>query len=356
VAVDHPAERDDYNHTNGEGAGMSELRRDITTGEWVILAAERGRRPEDFGQRNSAESAGATSCPFCPGQESRTPSETYAVRPDGPANGPGWLVRVIPNKYPAVRPEFPIDRQGMRGIFPRQSGSGFHEVIIEGTRHDIDLADLGDDAILRVVDAYHARYRALRQDRNVRFIQVFRNHGERAGTSLRHPHSQLVALPLVPAAIRGRLEFAAHYFEATGSNVYGDLLRAERDAAERIVAESPRFVVFEPFASRTPFETWIAPNRNRAAFGEVEPEELADFATTLGQTLRRLRNVLGQFDYNYVIHTAPCGEEHRQDFCWHLQIIPRLTEMAGFELSTGMEINVTAPEDAAARLRNSTAD
>jgi UDPglucose--hexose-1-phosphate uridylyltransferase len=185
----------------------------------------------------------------------------------------------------------------------------------------------------------------------VRFIQIFRNHGEKAGTSLLHPHSQLVALPLVPAAVRRRLDFAARYLDATGCSVYSDLLRAERDAAERIVAESPSFVVFSPFASRAPFETWIAPARHRASFGDIEAAELLDFAGVLGETLRRLRAVLGQFDYNYIIHSAPCGEEHRDDYCWHIQIIPRLIGIAGFELGTGMEINVTAPEEAATLLR-----
>ena len=330
---------------------MSELRRDITTGEWVVLATERGGRPEDFVRHGSVEAASGASCPFCPGQESWTPKETYAIRPEGQADCPGWLVCVIPNKYAAVRPEFPIDRQGMAGVFPRQSGAGYHEVIIESPHHELDLADMGPEDILRVLEAYQTRDRALRQDHNVRFIQIFRNHGERAGTSLVHPHSQLVALPLVPAAVRGRLEFAGRYFDATGCSVYGELLQAERDAAERIIAESSHFVVFAPFASHTPFETWIAPLLHRANFGEVGPEDLADFAEVLGQTLRRLRAVLGQFDYNYVIHSAPCGEEHREDFCWHLQVIPRLTEMAGFELGTGMEINITAPEDAAAQLR-----
>lgn len=333
---------------------MSELRRDITSGEWVILATERGRRPEDFVRHRSAEISPAASCPFCPGHEAQTPPETYAVRPQGPADGPGWLVRVVPNKYAAVRPEFPIDRRGMAGILRYQSGSGFHEVIIESPFHESDLPHMGHEEIHRVVSAYQTRYRALRYDRNVRFIQIFRNHGERAGTSLRHPHSQLVALPLVPARVRRRLEFAGRYFDATGLSAYVHLLSAERDAAERIVAESSHFVVFAPFASHTPFETWIAPKLQRASFGEVEPEELSDFAQVLGQTLRRLEDVLGQFDYNYVLHSIPCGEEHREDFCWHLQIIPRLTEMAGFELGTGMEINITAPEDAAARLRAAT--
>jgi UDPglucose--hexose-1-phosphate uridylyltransferase len=330
---------------------MSELRRDITTGEWVLLATERGRRPEDFAHHRDDQPALAANCPFCPGHEARTPKETFAMRPEGTADGPGWLVRVVPNKYAAVRPQFPIDRQGIAGIFPRQSGSGYHEVVIETPRHDADLADLDIEDIRRVLDAYQARYKTLSQDRNVRFIQIFRNHGARAGTSLRHPHSQLVALPLVPATVRGRLEFAGRYFDATGCSVYDDLLRAEREAAERMIAESRHFAVFAPFASRTPFETWIAPRKHRADFSEVDSDELADFAELLGQTLGRLRAVLGQFDYNYVIHSTPCGEEHREDFCWHLQIIPRLTEMAGFELGTGMEINVTAPEDAAARLR-----
>jgi UDPglucose--hexose-1-phosphate uridylyltransferase len=330
---------------------MSELRRDITTGEWVILATERGRRPEDFVRHASAETRSGAPCPFCPGNEARTPSETYAVRTEGPADGPGWLVRVVPNKYAALSPEFPIDRRGMAGILRYQSGAGFHEVIIESPSHDADLAQMSHEEIERVARAYLTRYRALRANKNLKFIQIFRNHGERAGTSLRHPHSQIVALSLVPGRVRRQLEFTGRYLDATGFSAFVHLIRAERDSAERIIAESPHFVVFAPFASHTPFETWIVPKLHRASFSEVEADELADFADVLCQTLRRLRAVLGQFDYNYVVQSAPCGEEQREDFCWHLQIIPRLTELAGFELGTGMEINIVAPEDAAARLR-----
>ncbi len=330
---------------------MSELRRDITTGDWVILAAERSRRPEDFTRPRPSGTGSAATCPFCLGREEQTPAEVYADRPEGVPNGPGWRVRVVPNRFAAVRPEFPIDREGMAGVFPRVSGSGYHEVIIESPHHEADLADLSPDEIARVVQAYQVRDRSLRSERHVRFVQIFRNHGQRAGTSLRHPHSQLVALPLVPSEVRNRLEFAARYFDATGHCVYVDLVRAELRNGERMVAESPHFLVFCPFASRTPFETWIAPKRRRATFAGVEPEELLDFAGVLGRTLRRLRSVLGEFDYNFDIHSAPRSEEHREDYFWHLQIFPRLVEPAGFEVGTGMEINVTAPEEAAARLR-----
>lgn len=334
---------------------MSELRRDITTGEWVILAPERGRRPEEFSRPAPSTSVEPVDCPFCPGHESRTPGETYAVRRDGHADGPGWLVRVVPNRYAVVRPDSRIDRAGTAGSFPRAGGYGFHEVIIETPEHDAELARMKPEEIQRVLEAYLARARALRQEPHVQFTLIFRNHGQGAGTSLRHPHSQLITLPLVPAAVRHRLELAARYHDVTGRSMYADLVQAERDAGERIIAETPHFVVLAPFASRTPFETWITPQFHRADFTRIGRDELLNLADVLGQTLRRLQAVLGSFDYNYMIHSAPCGDEEREDFCWHIQILPRLTEAAGFELGTGMEINITAPEDAAARLREAAA-
>jgi UDPglucose--hexose-1-phosphate uridylyltransferase len=330
---------------------MSELRRDITTGEWVIIATERGRRPEGFSKPELRESSPRAGCPFCPGHESQTPGETYAVRSEGDADGPDWLLRVVPNKFAVVSPESPFDQKHVAGPFPWASGFGYHEVVIESPRHDADLTSMDPGEIHRVLEAYLARAGALRRRPHVRFNLIFRNHGEQAGTSLPHPHSQIVALPLVPSGVRDRLESAARYFGATGRSAYADIFKAESNAGERMIVESNHFVAFEPFASRLPFETWIVPTRHRAAFVDIDSDELLDLARVLGQTLRSLRVVLGDFNYNYVIHSVPCGEERRADFCWHIQILPRLTNAAGFELGTGMEINITLPEDAAARLR-----
>ena len=327
---------------------MSEFRQDPTTREWVLLASERAARPDEFAQRERPPApAWDPDCPFCPGNEHRTPEvETFRIAADA-----GWQVRVVANKYPALTPTGSLTRRHQGGLFTAMDGVGIHEVIIETPHHARPLAAMEPAEVENVLVAYRERYNILRRDPRIKLILIFRNQGERAGTSLAHPHSQLVATPLVPPPIRRKHEVARVYYDDTGRCIYCDLREAEVAAEERIVFQSQHFTVLQPFASRVPYETWILPNRHVPAFGDVADEEIADLAVVLRETLRALTAQLPHLAFNYVIQTAPVGEADLKYYLWHVQIIPRLTTIAGFELGSGMSISTALPEETARLLR-----
>jgi len=331
---------------------MPELRRDPITGEWVIVASERAKRPTDFSRRpKDQEFDPSATCPFDPGNESMTPPEILAFRhPGSQRNGPGWWVRVVPNKYPALAVEGSLNKAGF-GMYDWMNGVGAHEVIIETPEHDKPFAFLDDRQIEDVLWAYRARYLDLRKDPRLKFILIFRNYGRVAGASLDHPHSQLIATPMVPGVIAQEMEGARRYESYRERCVYCDILRQEADEGTRVVAENDHFIAFEPFASKYPFETWVLPKRHLSSFAAIAAEEQSAFAAMLGEALRRIHFCLDDPPYNYTIHTAPCDRDDRDDFHWHLEIFPRLTIAAGFEMGTGIYINVTPPEVAARYLR-----
>jgi UDPglucose--hexose-1-phosphate uridylyltransferase len=331
---------------------MPELRRDPITGEWVIIASERAKRPSDFAAHAPGqEEEDSSSCPFCPENESMTPPEIIAFRhPGSQRNGPGWWVRVVPNKYPALGIEGDLSKTGF-GMYDWMNGVGAHEIIVEAPEHDRQLPFLDDRQIEDVLWAYRARYLDLKKDPRLKSILIFRNHGRVAGASLRHPHSQLIATPMVPSEIAAQLEGAERYRQYRDRCVYCDILRQETDEGQRVVAENEHFVALEPYASKFPFETWVLPRRHTASFVAISAEEQAAFAVMLGETLRRIHHCLDDPPYNYNLHTAPCDNENSEDFHWHLEIYPRLTIAAGFEMGTGIYINVTPPEAAAGYLR-----
>lgn len=328
---------------------MPELRQDPTTNEWIVVATERARRPHDFRcpSNRPAQPAFDEACPFCPGHEAATPPEVLARRQHGAANEPGWSVRVVPNRFAALKPEGSTDRRVEHDFFRWMDGIGYHEVIIETPVHNRSMARMEPGEIEAVLVAYRDRYLALRADRRVKQVLVFKNYGEAAGTSLLHPHSQLVATPVVPAYIRMKYEEAVRYSDATGHCVYCDLLDFERRAGQRVLEETAEFIVFHPFASGTPFETWILPKRHHAAYSQVSMEQLAGLAGVLGGVLARLSDLLGDPDYNYVLHSAPIEAEDEDYYHWHLQLVPRLTRIAGFEIGSGMRINTARPEQTA---------
>lgn len=329
---------------------MSELRLDVATGEWVIIATERARRPHDF--RIVGGAPGETprqTCPFCPGREDRTPAELHRE----PAAGP-WSVRVVPNKFAALSShavEPPLS-PGPAAMFLRRPGRGHHEVIVESPEHGARLPGMSAEAVAAVLRAYRARYRALSRDTHTQLIILFKNCGEQAGTSLSHPHSQLVATPVVPLWIQTKHAVARRHWDVHRRCLYCDILEAELGQKERVLFETDRFGVFHPFASRLPFETWIMPKRHTPSFGDLQDDELAELARVLRATFRLLGHGLGPFPFNYVIHSAPVGEEDRRFYLWHLEILPRLTTIAGFEMGSRIFINTAAPEDTAAFLRN----
>jgi UDPglucose--hexose-1-phosphate uridylyltransferase len=330
---------------------MPELRKDPVVGRWVIIATERARRPSDF--VTEPVRPRATTCAFCEGHEQQTPPEVLAGRPpDSRPNTPGWTYRVVPNKFPALRIEGELEPSG-EGLFDRMNGVGAHEVVIETPRHDASLAGLSVDAVTDVLLAYRERMVDLKKDPRFAYVLVFKNHGEAAGASLEHPHSQLIATPIIPIMVSEELAGSAQYYDLKERCVWCDMVRQERRGRARLVLESPEFVGLAPFAPRFPFETWILPTRHRAAFEESTEEELRGVAETLGEVLRRMDQVLGEPPYNFMLHTAPFREAQLESFHWHLEVIPKLTRVAGFEWGSGFFINPVPPEAAAEALRAS---
>jgi len=329
---------------------MHQLRQDRTTKEWVIIAAERSKRPHSF--RNvskppSEKPLYQIDCPFCGGNEHLTPHETLAYRLGGAPDSRGWWVRAVPNKFPALSPEGSLERKEEKGFFRMMDGVGVHEVVIETPAHNQLLSLMDDKQVEEILVAYRERYNAIREDPRIKLIIIFKNYGEAAGTSLEHPHSQLVGTPIVPSNIRRKLEEAARYYDDHGCCVYCDVIEEELSAENRIVMDTEKFVVFQPFASRFPFETWIVPKTHQASFGLISMQDSKTFAKVLKETLFKLYSKLNDPDYNFVIHTSPIRDEMEDYYHWHLQIIPRLTTPAGFEMGSGIHINVAFPEETA---------
>jgi UDPglucose--hexose-1-phosphate uridylyltransferase len=335
---------------------MSVLRFDATTDDWIVFAPERGRRPGHAqATRQSKESAPDEHCPFCPGNEHLCPGEIYAVRRGTAPNQPGWSVRVVPNRFPALRIEEQNHRIETSHLHRQMGGCGAHEVVIESPEHDAILARQPAGQIELVLRSLQARFNDLLRDVRFQTIVIFKNHGLGAGTSLRHPHWQIIALPVVPRSLRHRHDVAVRYLDQTGRCIYADLLEEELAAGERVLAANDHFAAILPYASHMPFETWILPRRQRASFGLVPVAEFRPLTELLKLALRALHDVLDNPDFNLTFHSVPRGDEDQEYFSWHLQVLPRLTTPAGFELGSGMSINTVMPEDAAAALRDSIA-
>lgn len=329
---------------------MSELRKDPITGRWVIISTERARRPSDF-ELDPVVLSPDPACPFCEGNEALTPPEISSERTSGAANQPGWQLRVIPNRFPVLRVEGTLDREG-EGLFDKMNGIGAHEVIIETPRHEDTLATMGDAAVERVLRAFRDRVLDLKKDSRFRYVIIFKNHGRAAGAKLAHSCSQLIALPIVPREVREEVDGAKAHYQVKERCVFCDVLRQELTDRRRIVAENTDMVAMSPYAPRFPFETWIMPRRHRARFEDAEPHEFASLARMLGDLLRRMDRMLEHPPYNLLIHTAPVAEDAGAYYHWHVEVIPKLTRVAGFEWATGFYLNPTAPEEAAQVLRD----
>ena len=329
---------------------MPELRKDPITGRWVIIATERAKRPSDF-VRDKVQIRGSGFCPFCYGNESKTPPEIIAYRNDGSGrNSPGWTLRVVANKFPALGIEGSLNRQG-EGLYDKMSGIGAHEVIIETPDHQKTLAMLSPRQIEDVLWAYRDRILDLKKDRRFQYIMIFKNHGEAAGASLEHTHSQLIALPVVPKRVREETQGAREYFNFRERCIFCDIIRQELESGIRVIADTPAFIAVAPFAPRFPFEIWIMPRVHQSAFEDSQKQEFEQLAVVLKDMLMRLDKVLDYPAYNYIIHTSPMPESPNDHYHWHLEIMPKLTKIAGFEWGTGFYINPTPPEESAKFLR-----
>jgi UDPglucose--hexose-1-phosphate uridylyltransferase len=329
---------------------LPELRKDPITNRWVIISTDRAKRPTDF-VRESVEIRGKGFCPFCYGNEGKTPPELLAYGRNGSgANSPGWTVRVVPNKFPALGIEGELDRAG-DGLFDRMNGVGAHEVIIETPDHNATLARLSEGAIQGVLEAFRDRVLDLKNDKRFRYILIFKNHGEAAGASLEHTHSQLIALPIVPKRVREEVDNARKYYEDKERCIFCDMIRQEREEGARVIVETPEFICLAPYAPRFPFEMWIMPKQHSSSIENNQSPMFGALARALKDSLMRLETVLDNPAYNLMIHTSPLGEESNPHYHWHIEVMPKLTKVAGFEWGSGFYICPTPPEESARFLR-----
>jgi UDPglucose--hexose-1-phosphate uridylyltransferase len=327
---------------------MPELRQNFFTKEWVIIATERARRPEELAVRRPAQVVPAfvESCPFCPGNENKTPPEVMRY----PANGGPWAVRVIPNKFAALSSEVQATRS-LQHLRRRVNGFGFHEVIIDSPDHACCAALLPDEHVARMLEVYKQRYNALSADHRINHVTIFKNHGADAGASLQHPHSQLIATPVIPSQVRHRLHEALRHYDDAGECMFCHMVASEVEDQTRIVVKSDHFVAMEVFASATPFATHIFPVRHMATYGEINEAEISDLGRVLRTLLAKIYVGLENPDLNFTIRSGPSDYVGARHFHWYVSIIPRLTRVAGFELGSGMFINTVLPEAAAEFLR-----
>lgn len=329
---------------------MSELRKDPITGRWVIIEPMRAQRPIHY--QEVMKSTDVLFDPFAEGNESATPPEILAFR-DGRtgANGPGWRVRVVPNKFPALQVEGTLENRG-DGIYDMMTGIGAHEVIIEGPTNKPSLTNLPLGTVREVLLAYRDRLNDLKKDQRLVHALIFKNKGPLAGASLEHSHSQLIATSVVPGAVQEELDGSRRFFEYRGRSIFDDMIRQELVGRERVVSETPNYLTFCPYASRFPFETWIVPKFDASHYETIERPRLDELGLVLKTTLAKLEQALDDPPYNYVLHSAPFNVPQSPHFRWHLEILPRLTRLGGFEWGSGVVINSVPPEEAARYLRD----
>jgi UDPglucose--hexose-1-phosphate uridylyltransferase len=327
---------------------MPELRQNLATREWVIIASERARRPNAYAEpperARLARPDHDPACPFCPGNEeidlevSRTP------------DGADWATRVVRNKYPALAQEGPVLRRAA-GVARTITGVGYHEVLVEHRLHNSTLALMSDADVATALSASLRRGQEIAADPRIEQIVFFKNHGERAGASMAHPHSQIIGLPIVPGDVRHRIEEARRFFDDTGQCVFCTMLEDELSRGERIIAANAHFAAFVLYAASSPFHIWILPRAHRASFLHIDPADLGHLAPVLRDVLSRIHYRLNDPDYNLLIRSTPVKEPENGYFHWYMALVPRLSRTAGFELGSGVWINPTIPEDCAAFLR-----
>ena len=326
---------------------MPELRQNFMTKEWVVIATERAKRPDQMvvkRERKPVVSFSET-CPFCPGHESQTPPEILRL-PDGDK----WKARVVPNKFAALSPEAEPKRTINRSR-RRMGGFGEHDVIIETPDHSLAMAMMPDSKVADILRIYKIRYDQLSLDPRIAQVTIFKNHGTDAGTSLEHPHSQMIATPVISYQVRQRFQEAMQHFDDFGCCMFCQIIEEELEEQKRIVVTSEHFVALELFASPAPFCTHIYPRRHTASFGDISTREIADLGRVLRTVLAKLYVGLENPDFNFTIRTAPAECVGVRYFHWYMSVIPRLTRTAGFELGSGMFINTVIPEEAAEFLR-----
>jgi UDPglucose--hexose-1-phosphate uridylyltransferase len=329
---------------------MPELRKDPIIGRWIIISAERGKRPTDFIIEKNSTKGGF--CPLCPGNENTTPPEvlSYSKTTDRATNKPGWQVRVVPNKYPALIIEGDLNKEG-EGLYDKMNGIGAHEVIIETPDHSETFCQLPPERMIKVFEAYRDRLTDLGNDPRFSYVMIFKNYGAAAGASLEHSHSQLIALPILPRMVISELEGSLSYYKYKERCVFCDIIRQEINQEIRLVAQNELFIAIAPYAPRSPFEMWILPKKHSSAYVSMDNEDFVALSEIFSECMRRLNKCIPNVPYNFVLHSAPLRSESLNHYHWHFEIMPKLTTIAGFEWGSGFYINPIPPEEAAQYLR-----
>jgi len=330
---------------------MTEMRRDPVLGRWVIVENEESSLgPQDYEKQDQSRSH-AEICPFCPHKEGQTPPEVDAIRNDGSQpNGPGWDARVVPNKFPALRIEGELDKRG-EGMYDQSNGIGAHEVVIETADHFRDLADLSVEEVVNVLRLYQNRSLSLAKDKRFKYIQIFKNYGESAGTSSEHAHSQIIALPTIPKYVNEKLDGAKSYYMFRERCLFCDMIDQEVEEKERVVTENEAFIALCPFVPRYPFETWIFPKEHQSSFCSLDDGGRYHLAAILKETLLRVKVALFDPSYNFYLHVAPVNYKEQEAFHWHIEVVPQLCREVGYEWGTGLYRVRTSPSVAAGHLR-----
>jgi len=336
---------------------MPILRQEPLRGEWVIVATERARRPETFApekkEKKAPPPARVESCPFCYGNEKMTPPEVLAYRDaEAPPNTDGWLLRVVPNKFPALEPVNKGGEPFVCSFFESCPGYGIHEVIIETPHHNRHMADLTEKETVLLLKSFKDRLISLSEDRKLKYVQIFRNHRREAGASIEHPHCQLLALPFIPPLLETEYRRCSEYYRERGRCLLCTLLEEEEKARERVILKNDSYVAYIPFAAPLPFTIWIVPKEHLSSLELSQDNWAEKLAPVLKGCLQKLSLKLQDPPYNLYFHLAPLRSEPLPYYHWHLEIIPKLTVVAGLEMATGTYINVTKPEEAARFLRD----
>lgn len=329
---------------------MHELRKDPLLGRWVAVLSE-SRSPEAYAIPEEKDDEG-NPCVLCPGNEHMTAKEITAVREGG-----RWLSRVVPNFRPVFQIEGDLGRKGI-GMYDKMNSIGANEIVIESPEHGRPAEDLGVEQVHRVLRLYRERVSDLQKDLRMRYIFVYKNSGRSAGAAFSHPHAEIVATPIIPKRIKEELDGAKQYFVYKERCIFCDIMREELRLGDRVILETRDFFAFSPFAPKFPFEFWILPKRHSCAFEETPAQELEDLGLMLTTMLRKMRRILRNPPYNYLIHTAPNRVPRRnhwhtlgEDFHWHIEVMPRLLRTSGFEWGSGFYVLTTSPEDSARHLR-----
>lgn len=326
---------------------LTELRQDLVTGDWVVIATGRAKRPEEFAskRRVQIEEDSNQPCFFCHPEESEQEKDNLIYER---SNG-DWSLRVFPNKYPAfTRGRAP--KHNEEGPYFSMDGTGYHELIVTRDHHK-QIAQLNVLEVAEIVDSFQDRYLDLMNKKSVNYIEIFHNHGKEAGASINHPHSQLMAIPVISPYVQSELDGAEKYYKNNKHCVYCSMIEWETEHKKRVIFENDDFLAYCPFSSRAAFEVWVLPKKHKPYFERTADKEKLALAEALQISINKIYKALEDPAYNFYIHTAPCDGKDYPHYHWHIEILPRTSIWAGFELSTGIEISTIQPEVAAEYLR-----